>query len=96
MTADAVRAAGGGSVNERSKTYVRVMNKLEAEGIMAVEQTQVLPAPVLEAALTAFTKKLPSNEWVKAKFNTAAYDPQVAEQTNTLQTGADSSSGLGV
>ena len=26
---------------------------------MAVEQTQVLPAPVLEAALTAFTQKLP-------------------------------------
>ena len=25
---------------------------------MAVEQTQVLPAPVLEAALTAFTQKL--------------------------------------
>ena len=25
---------------------------------MAVEQTQVLPAPVLEGALTAFTKKL--------------------------------------
>ena len=26
---------------------------------MAIDQTQVLPAPVLEAALTAFTKKLP-------------------------------------
>ena len=26
---------------------------------MAVEETRVLPAPVLEAALTAFTKKLP-------------------------------------
>ena len=25
---------------------------------MAVEQTQILPAPVLEGALTAFTKKL--------------------------------------
>ena len=25
---------------------------------MAIEQTQILPAPVLEGALTAFTKKL--------------------------------------
>jgi hypothetical protein len=40
---------------------------------MAVEQTQVLPAPVLEAALTAFTKKLPP--LMGQKINTAAYDP---------------------
>ena len=46
---------------------------------MAVEQTQVLPAPVLEAALTAFTKKLPP--LMGQQINTASYAPQVAQQT---------------
>ena len=60
---------------------------------MAVEQTQVLPAPVLEAALTAFTKKLPP--LMGQQINTAAYDPQVAAQT-ALQTGASQAAqGLG-
>jgi hypothetical protein len=60
---------------------------------MAIEQTQVLPAPVLEAALTAFTQKLPP--MMGQAINTASYDPQVAAQ-NTLQTGAQNAAlGLG-
>ena len=60
---------------------------------MAIEQTQVLPAPVLEAALTAFTQKLPP--MMGQAINTASYNPQVAAQ-NTLQTGAQNSAlGLG-
>ena len=60
---------------------------------MAVEQTQVLPAPVLEAALTAFTKKLPP--LMGQQINTGAYAPQVAAQT-ALQTGASQAAqGLG-
>ena len=60
---------------------------------MAIEQTQVLPAPVLEAALTAFTQKLPP--LMGQKIDTAAYDPKVAAQT-ALQTGASQAAqGLG-
>jgi hypothetical protein len=60
---------------------------------MTIEQTQVLPAPVLEGALTAFTKKL--QPLIGQQINTAAYDPQVAAQT-ALQTGASqAAAGLG-
>jgi len=60
---------------------------------MAVEQTQVLPAPVLEAALTNFTQKL--QPLIGQQINTAAYDPKVAAQTQ-LQTGASQAAqGLG-
>ena len=60
---------------------------------MAIEQTQVLPAPVLSAALEAFTKKLPP--LMGQQINTASYAPQVAGQ-NTLQTGAQTAAaGLG-
>jgi len=60
---------------------------------MALEQTQTLPAPVLEAALTAFTQKLPP--LMGKQINTAGYAPQVAAQ-NTLQTGAqNAAAGLG-
>ena len=60
---------------------------------MAIEQTQILPAPVLEGALTAFTKKL--EPLMGQQINTAAYDPQVAAQTS-LQTGASQAAqGLG-
>ena len=60
---------------------------------MAVEQTQILPAPVLEGALTAFTKKL--EPLMGQQINTAAYDPKVAAQT-ALQTGASAAAqGLG-
>jgi len=57
---------------------------------MAIDQTQVLPAPVLEAALTAFTQKLPP--LMGQQINTASYAPQVAGQ-NTLQTGAQTAAG---
>ena len=60
---------------------------------MAIEQTQVLPAPVLEAALTNFTQKL--QPLIGQQINTAAYDPKVAAQTQ-LQTGASQAAqGLG-
>ena len=46
---------------------------------MAIEQTQVLPAPVLEGALTAFTKKL--TPLIGQQIDTTKFDPQVAAQT---------------
>ena len=57
---------------------------------MAVEQTQTLPAPVLEAALTAFTKKLPP--MMGQPIKTSVYDPQVAGRTQ-LQTDAMTAAG---
>ena len=58
-----------------------LMNNLEAESIMAVEQSQVLPAPVLEGALTAFTKKL--TPLIGQQIDTTKFDPKVAAQTAT-------------
>ena len=52
---------------------------------MAGEQTQVLPAPVVEAALTASPQKLPP--LMGQQINTAPYDPKITSQTQ-LQTGA--------
>jgi len=57
---------------------------------MALEQTQVIPAPVLSAALEAFTNKLPP--MMGKPINTAAYNPQVADR-NKLQTDAYSAAG---
>ncbi len=57
---------------------------------MAVEQTQVLPAPVLEAALTAYTQKLPP--LMGKPIKTSVYDPQVAGRTQ-LQTDAMTAAG---
>ena len=58
---------------------------------MAVEQTQVLPSPVLEGSLTSFLKKLdPLTGGTPTTFtgiDTSAYAPQVAAQ-HALQTGA--------
>jgi hypothetical protein len=60
---------------------------------MAIEQTQILPAPVLEGALTAFTKKL--EPLIGQQIDTSKYAPQVAAQT-ALQTGASQAAqGLG-
>ena len=60
---------------------------------MTVEQTQVLPAPVLSKALEAFVDKLPP--LMGQQINTGAYKPQVAGRTD-LQTGVyDAASGLG-
>ena len=60
---------------------------------MAIEQTQTLPAPVLEAALTAFTQKLPP--LMGQKINTAAYNPQVAAQNQLQTTAQNQALGLG-
>ena len=57
---------------------------------MAIEQTQTLPAPVLEAALTAFTKKLPP--MMGQPIKTSVYDPKVADRTQ-LQTDAMTAAG---
>ena len=60
---------------------------------MAVEQTQVLPAPVLEGALTAFTKKL--QPLIGQEIKTSAYDPQVAAQTQLQKDASAAAAGLG-
>ena len=52
---------------------------------MAVEQTQVLPAPILSKALEAFVDKFPP--MMGQKIDTTKYDPQVAKRTD-LQTAA--------
>ena len=57
---------------------------------MALEQTQTLPAPVLEAALTNYTKKL--QPLIGQPIKTSAYDPQVAGRT-ALQTDAYTAAG---
>ena len=65
---------------------------------MPVEQTQVLPSPILEGSLTAFLKNLDflqkgaikrdaAGEPTFAGIDTSTYDPQVAGQ-HALQTGA--------
>ena len=58
---------------------------------MAVEQTQVLPSPVLEGSLTSFLKKLDpltgGTPTTYTGIDTSAYAPQVAAQ-HALQTGA--------
>ena len=60
---------------------------------MAIEQTQTLPAPVLEAALTAFTQKLPP--LMGQTINTASYAPKVAGQNTLQQTAQNAALGLG-
>jgi hypothetical protein len=58
---------------------------------MAVEQSQVLPSPVLEGSLTSFLKKLDpltgGTPTTYTGIDTSAYAPQVAGQ-HALQTGA--------
>ena len=60
---------------------------------MAVEQTQVLPSPILEGALTDFLKRLSPltagtpDPGTYTGIDTSAYAPQVAGQ-HALQTGA--------
>ena len=58
-----------------------------------VEQTQVLPAPVLEGALTAFTKKL--QPLIGQQIDTTKYDPQVAAQTQLQKDASAAALGLG-
>ena len=57
---------------------------------MPVDQTQVLPSPVLEAALTNYTKKL--QPLIGQPIKTSVYDPQVAGRTQ-LQTDAYTAAG---
>ena len=57
MTADAVRAAGGGSVNKGAKRMYDLMNNLEAS-LMAETTTITKPAPIIEGSLTAFLKSI--------------------------------------
>ena len=60
---------------------------------MAVEQAQVLPAPVLEGALTAFTKKL--TPLIGQQIDTTKFDPQVAAQTQLQKDASAAAAGLG-
>jgi len=60
---------------------------------MAIEQTQTLPAPVLEAALTAYTKKLPP--LMGQPIDTTKYDPQVADRTQLQKDAYTAAGGLG-
>ena len=60
---------------------------------MAIEQTQTLPAPVLEAALTAFTKKLPP--MMGQPIQTSVYDPKVADRTQLQKDAYTAAGGLG-
>ena len=60
---------------------------------MSVEQTQVLPSPVLEGALTAFTKKL--TPLIGQQIDTTKFDPQVAAQTQLQKDASAAAAGLG-
>jgi hypothetical protein len=55
--------------------------------------SQVLPAPVLEGALTAFTKKL--EPLMGAPIQTAAYAPQIAAESALQQQARSAAGGLG-
>ena len=60
---------------------------------MAVEQTQVLPAPVLEGALTAFTKKL--QPLIGQEIDTSKYAPSIADRTQLQKDAMTAAGGLG-
>ena len=60
---------------------------------MAVEETRVLPAPALEGALTAFTKKLPP--LMGQPIDTTAYDPKIADRNKLQEEAYNSAMGLG-
>ena len=60
---------------------------------MAVDQTQVLPAPVLEGALTAFTRKL--TPLIGQQIDTTKFDPKVAAQTQLQKDASAAAAGLG-
>ena len=55
--------------------------------------SQVLPAPILEGALTAFTKKL--EPLIGQQINTAAYAPQIAAESALQQQARTAAGGLG-
>ena len=60
---------------------------------MAVEQTQILPAPVLEGALTAFTKKL--QPLIGQEIDTSKYAPSIADRTQLQKDAMSAAGGLG-
>ena len=60
---------------------------------MAIEQTQILPAPVLEGALTAFTKKL--QPLIGQEIDTSKYAPQIADRTQLQKDAMTAAGGLG-
>ena len=60
---------------------------------MAVEQTQILPAPVLEGALTAFTKKL--QPLIGQEIDTSKYAPSIADRTQLQKDAMTAAGGLG-
>ena len=60
---------------------------------MAIEQTQILPAPVLEGALTAFTKKL--QPLIGQEIDTSKYAPSIADRTQLQKDAMTAAGGLG-
>ena len=58
-----------------------------------IEQTQILPAPVLEGALTAFTKKL--QPLIGQEIDTSKYAPQIADRTQLQKDAMTAAGGLG-
>ena len=55
--------------------------------------SQVLPAPILEGALTAFTKKL--EPLIGQQINTAAFAPTIAAESQLQQDARTAAGGLG-
>ena len=55
--------------------------------------TQVLPAPILEGALTAFTKKL--EPLIGQQIQTSAYAPTIAAESQLQQDARTAAGGLG-
>jgi hypothetical protein len=55
--------------------------------------SQVLPSPILEGALTAFTKKL--EPLIGQQINTASYAPQIAAESALQQQARTAAGGLG-
>ena len=60
---------------------------------MAVEQTQVLPAPILSKALEAFVDKFPP--MMGQQIKTSVYDPKVADRTQLQKDAYTAAGGLG-
>ena len=60
---------------------------------MAVEETRVLPAPALEGAMTAFTKKLPP--LMGKPIDTSVYAPKVADRNKLQEEAYNAAMGLG-
>ena len=60
---------------------------------MAIEQTQVLPAPILSKALEAFVDKFPP--MMGQAIKTSVYDPKVADRTQLQKDAMTAAGGLG-